>query len=232
MTPSLLTYDLPLLDGLSPRDLTRLDIRSRVLNLTAWETLFQESDRVCDVYFLISGALMAIHWTEDGREIIFTRFQIGDHFGELAAIDGGPRSLAIVAREESQVLVLERSSFLRLIDAVPDIRNRLLLSLSDRIRQLTRRNLQFVTQTVEQRVRSYLVSMAFDRGKLHPGAVLDDMPTHAEIAASIGANREIVSRVLSQMRRSGVIETGRCRIRLLDPGSLADPSVPAATGIS
>lgn len=229
MTDPILSHDLPLLAGLSQEDLSRLEIRGRILQLTAWETLFQESDQVCDVYFLISGALMAIHWTEDGREIIFTRFRLGDHFGEIAAIDGGPRSLAVVAREDSKLLLLERSSFLRLIDCVPDIRNRLLTSLTDRIRQLTHRNLQLVTQSVEQRVRSYLVSLAFERRKLHPGAVLEDMPTHAEIAASIGANREIVSRVLSQLRRSGVIETGRCRIQLLDPAALTEAEPPAAT---
>lgn len=221
MGAALLTYDLPLLAGIETKDLDGLNIRSQLVHLSAWETLFDQSDTACDVYFLISGALMAIHWTEDGREIIFTRFQTGDHFGELAALDGGQRSLAVVAREESTVLVLEQDSFLRLIDRVPLARQRLFHALTDRIRTLTRRNLQLVTQSVEERVRSYLVSFAFEQGLLHPGAVIDDMPTHSEIAASIGANREIVSRVLSQLRRQGLIRTGRRRIELLDPGALA-----------
>lgn len=221
MGTALLQYDLPLLAGIDEDALRGLNIRSRLSRLSAWETLFEQSDAACDVYFLISGGLMAIHWTEDGREIIFTRFQIGDHFGELAALDGGSRSLAVVAREPSQVLVLERDSFLRLIERLPDVRDRLIRSLVGRIRLLTQRNLQFVTQSVEQRVRSYLVSIFFERGRLHPGAVIEDMPTHSEIAASIGANREIVSRVLSQLRRDGMIRTGRRRIELLDPGRLA-----------
>lgn len=217
----LLQHDLPLLAGLDDDAVAGLNIRSHLKTLSAWETLFEQSDTACDMYFLISGALMAIHWTEDGREIIFTRFQIGDHFGELAALDGGSRSLAVVAREPSQVLVLERESFLRLIDRLPAVRDRLIRSLVARIRLLTQRNLQLVTLSVEQRVRAYLVSIFFERGKLHPGAMIEDMPTHSEIAASIGANREIVSRVLSQLRRDGLIQTGRRRIELLDPGRLA-----------
>lgn len=217
----LLRHDLPLLEGVTPDLLRGLDIRCHLSRLSAWETLFQQSDAACDVCFLISGALMAIHWTEDGREIIFTRFQTGDHFGELAALDGGSRSLAVVAREPSQVLVVERDSFLRLIDRLPLVRERVLRSLVARIRLLTQRNLQLVTQSVEQRVRSYLVSLFFEHGRLHPGAVIEDMPTHSEIAASIGANREIVSRVLSQLRREGLIETGRRRIELRDPARLA-----------
>ncbi|MCF3973254.1 Crp/Fnr family transcriptional regulator [Paracoccus salsus] len=221
MAASLLTYDLPLLEGLTEADLRDLNIRSHVTQLSAWQTLFQQSDADSDVYFLISGALMAIHWAEDGREIIFTRFQRGEHFGELAALDGDRRSLAVVAREASRVLVLERHSFLLLIDRLPQVRERLFRALTARIRLLTQRNLQLVTQSVEERVRAYLLSVAFERGRLHPGAVIEDMPTHSEIAASIGANREIVSRVMSQLRREGLIRTGRRRIELLDPGGLA-----------
>lgn len=221
MGPALLDHRLPLLEGVTADDLSTLGIRSHVTRLAAWETLFEQSDSASDVYFLISGALMAIHWTEDGREIIFTRFQIGDHFGEIAALDGGIRSLAVVAREPSQVLVLERSSFLRLIDRLPAVRGRIFRSLTARIRSLTERNLQLVTLSVEERVRAYLVSIAFERGCLAPGSVIEDMPTHSEIAASIGANREIVSRVLSQLRRDGLIRTGRKRIEILNPGLLA-----------
>lgn len=221
MSTPILAHDLPLFAGIGEDQIRGLDIHSHILRLSAWETLFDQSDSRCDVHFLLSGALMAIHWTEDGREIIFTRFQIGDHFGELAALDGGSRSLAVVARESSEVLVLERDSFLRLIDRLPVMRDRLLKSLVTRIRLLTRRNLDLATQPVEQRVRSYLVSIFFERGSLHPGAVIEDMPTHSEIAASIGANREIVSRVLSQLRRQGLIRTGRRRIELLEPGALA-----------
>ncbi|MDP5306951.1 Crp/Fnr family transcriptional regulator [Paracoccus spongiarum] len=221
MVDLLLRHDLPLLRGVRAEDLQGLDIRCHLSRLSAWETLFQQSDAAREVCFLVSGALMAIHWTEDGREIIFTRFQTGDHFGELAALDGGARSLAVVARDESQVLVLERDSFLRLIDRLPVVRDRLLQSLVARIRVLTQRNLELVTFSVEQRLRSYLVSIFFERGRLHPGGVIEDMPTHSEIAASIGANREIVSRVLSQLRRDGLIRTGRRRIELRDPGRLA-----------
>lgn len=217
----LLRYDLPLLAGLAPAEIAPLNIRSHVAQLAAWETLFEQSDTACDVYFLISGALMAIHWTEDGREVIFTRFQTGDHFGELSALDGDTRSLAVVAREPSRVLVVERESFLRLIDRLPLVRQRMFLALSARIRALTHRHLQFVTRNVEERVRAYLVSFAFEQGRLHPGAVLENTPTHSEIAASIGANREMVSRVLSQLRRDGLIRTGRKRIELLDPAALA-----------
>ena len=225
MGQALLRYDLPLLAGISAEDLADLNVRSHVVSLSAWETLFEQSDAACDVYFLISGALMAIHWTEDGREVIFTRFQIGDHFGELSALDGGSRSLAVVAREPSQVLVLEQASFLRMLDRLPLVRQCMFLSLTDRVRILTRRHLQLVTQSVEQRVRSYLVSFAFERGLLHPGAVLTDMPTHSEIAATIGANREIVSRVLSQLRRRGLIRTGRRRIEIMHPGALAEAEI-------
>lgn len=221
MPQQLLVHQLPLFRGIAAEDLDHITLHPHVMELDAWQSVFQESDDAHDVYFLLSGALMALHWTEGGREIIFTQFRIGELFGELSALDGNPRSLAVVARTASRVLVLPKTEFLALVEQNATLRQRLLKSLSLRIRDLTRRNLQLVTQTVEERLRAYLISMAYERGLLHPGAMLDDIPTHSEIAASIGANREIVSRTLSQLRRDGLIRTGRQRIQILDPNGLA-----------
>lgn len=222
---TILDHGLPLFQDLTAdhlaNDMAGIALTPHLLTLNAWQTVFQQEDTDRDVYFLLSGALLAIHWTEDGREIIFTRFREGDHFGELAALDGAERSLAVVARAPSRVLVLPRNQFLVLVDRIPLVRERLFHALTGRIRALTRRNLEQLTQSVEQRLRSYLLSTAYERGQLHPGAILTNMPTHSEIAASIGANREIVSRTLSLLQRQGMIQTGRKQMILIDPSALA-----------
>jgi CRP/FNR family cyclic AMP-dependent transcriptional regulator len=217
----LLDHHLPLLKGVVRADLDGLNLAPKLLTLAAWQTLLHQGSDDRDVYFLLSGALLALHWSDDGKEVIFTRFRHGDLFGELAALDGGPRSLTVVARADATVLRLTQQDFLTLIDRVPLVRRRVLRSLCDRIRDLTRRNLAQVTQSADQRLRGYLLSFAIERGQLHPGASIGDVPTHAEIAATIGATREIVSRNLSELRRQGVIRTGRGRIDLLDPSALS-----------
>ncbi|WP_320270575.1 Crp/Fnr family transcriptional regulator [Cognatiyoonia sp. IB215446] len=223
MTPAqLFTYDLPLFAGLTETDLEGFDLGLSELSLQPWQTIFDQDDASNDLYFLLSGALLAVLWTSEGREIVFSRFRIGAYFGELAAFDGVPRSLAVVAKTEARVLVMKRKSFLKLFNEVPLIRERVALELVSRIRILTLRNLEMTTLTVEQRVGAYLLRLAAEHGGVTTGAVIENAPTHAEIAGSIGANREMVSRSISKFAKRGAIKSSRQRIEICDPETLTE----------
>jgi CRP/FNR family cyclic AMP-dependent transcriptional regulator len=219
---ALLSLDLPLFAGLTAQDFQGLPVPHITRTLAAWEILFNQEDTSRDVHFLLSGTLLALYWTPDGREIIFTRFVPGAYFGELAALDEGDRSLAVVARSEVTVLAIPAATFRALFDRVPVLRWRITRDLVARIRSLTARNLELTTYTVEQRVASYLLGLAVDRGQLRAGGQIDDAPTHADIAATIGSNREMVSRAMGGLVRKGAIRTARQRIDILDPKVLAE----------
>ncbi|MEO1639430.1 MAG: Crp/Fnr family transcriptional regulator [Pseudomonadota bacterium] len=223
MTPeTLLSYDLPLFEGVSPDDLRGVELGVTEHSLSPWQTVFDQDDDSYDLYFLLSGALLAVFWTSQGREIVFSRFPIGAYFGELAAFDGVPRSLAVVAKTDARVLSMKRQSFLDLFHTVPLVRDRIARNLVDRIRTLTSRNMEMTTLSVEQRVRTYLLRLAAEQDKLSAGAVIEDAPTHAEIAGSIGANREMVSRSISKLSRKGIIRSSRQKIEIYDPDALSE----------
>lgn len=223
MTPEkLLSYDLPLFEGVTAEELSKVTLNVSEQRLDSWQTIFDQEDDSYDLYFLLSGSLLAVFWTDQGREIVFSRFPIGAYFGELAAFDGTPRSLAVVAKTEARVLTMSRHSFLELFNTVPLVRERITYNLVARIRSLTDRNREITTLSVEQRVGMYLLRLAAEHGKLGKGAVISDAPTHAEIAASIGANREMVSRSISKLAKRGVIKSARQRIEILDPEALSD----------
>jgi CRP-like cAMP-binding protein len=222
MTPeALLRYDLPLFRGLLPSDLGSAELGVVERGFDAWELLFNQEDTSKDVYFLLSGTLLALYWTPDGREIVFTRFPVGECFGELAALDGGERSLAVVARSPVKVLVMPAGVFLRLFHEVRPLRERVTAGLVRRVRLLTERNLELTTLSVEQRVASYLIRLAVDRGCLTVGGVIEAAPTHSEIAASIGANREMVSRTMTRLSRQNAIRSARQRVEIVDPDRLS-----------
>lgn len=223
MTPEkLLHYELPLFAGLSAEDLADIPLSANEQTLEPWQTVFDQEDDSYDVCFLLSGALLAVFWTTQGREIVFSRFPIGSYFGELAAIDGTPRSLAVIAKTDAKVLVMKRDCFLQLFNDVPLVRSRITDSLVARIRTLTERNMEMTTLSVEERVGMYLLRLAAEHGKLKQGGVIEDAPTHSEIAASIGANREMVSRSISKLSKRGVIKSARQKIEILDPDALSN----------
>lgn len=218
----LLAYDLPLFAGLTPADLDGIPLHVTEMRLDAWQTVFAQNEASHDIYFLISGALLAVFWTEEGREIVFSRFPQGAYFGELAALDNTPRSLAVLSKTDARVLWMKQDSFLRLFNDVPVIRDRIVRQLVARIRSLTERNMELTTLSVEQRVGAYLLRLAAEHGKLSKGALIEDAPTHAEIAGSIGANREMVSRSISKLAKRGAIRPARQRIEILDPEILSE----------
>ena len=219
-TSRLLSLNIPLFEGLSEQDLAGQEIMVRDQSFAAWQTVFSGQDTSRDVYFVLSGALVAVYWTRDGREVVFSRLTEGAYLGELAALTDRPRTLSVVARGPSRVLILHQSSFTALIDGNSVLRWRILRDLAARIAALTDRCLELTTMSVEQRVHSYFLRYAMERGGLGSGQVLRDAPTHAEIAASIGATREMVSRTLSRLTADGVIRSARQRIEILDPERL------------
>ncbi len=216
-----LHLNLPLFDEITSSDLSAVELSYHEQVLHPWEILFSQHDTSRDVCFLLSGALLAIYWTQDGREIIFNRFPVGAYFGELAALDGGNRSLAITATRETRIACISQECFLELFDKVPLFRNRVTRNLVSKIRSLTERNLELTTFSVEQRVASYLMRLAVEKNLLKVGGIITDAPTHGEIAASIGANREMVSRTLARLKQKGVLRTGRKKIEICSPEKLS-----------
>lgn len=223
MTPEqLLSFKLPLFEGVTPADLAGIPLDAHEQSLRAAQTLFDQEDRSYDLYFLLSGSLLAVFWTTQGREIVFSRFPVGAYFGELSAMGGVPRSLAVVAKSRSKLLTLKRQCFLRIYNDVPKVRDRINSGLITQVRTLTQKNMEMTTLSVAERTVRYLYRLAQAEGALDAGAVIEGAPTHAEIAGTIGANREMVSRTISKLSKQGVINSSRQKITVLDPQALAD----------
>lgn len=213
-------FSTHLFDGIAPDAITKLCLKSLAIELQPGQQLINRSDESRNVYFLIHGRLLCVLWTGDGKELVFGRTLPGDYVGELSAIDNQPRSLSIYAQVPSQVLVVSQQEFLQFVDQEPLFRSRVLQRLTALVRRLTEQSYQKTIFSVEQRVRMYLSVLMMDVGGFPNGSVLHDIPTHAEIASTIGTNREAVSRAMMRLKARGIIETGRQRLKILRPDEL------------
>lgn len=219
---ALVDMGLPLFDGLDATAIDALGLKWTEHSFRAGNTVFSQDDDSRDVLFLLSGSVLALFRTQEGHEIVFTRYAVGSCIGELSALDDQPRSLAIFAKTDVRVIRLEQKSFLRLMDDLPQFRNRVLTDLTKRIRNLTLKTLELTTFTIEQRVCSYMIRLALDNGQFVNGGVIEQAPTHVEIANSIGATREAVSRTISSLSKRAIIKPGRQRIEVVLPQALLD----------
>ena len=213
---------LALLAGLDAETVRRFAADLHPMRFAPGQIVVEQGDPSSDVYFVFSGRLLGLLMSAEGKEVAFTDIGPGRYFGEIAALDGRPRSLTISAVAECRLGRIDAGSFRAWMDRAPVIARNLALTLAERNRVLSERIYGLVVHDVDKRVRILLSRLAQSRGELRPGGRLQPAPTRDEMATYVGANREAVSRAFARLSAEGVIETGRQTVVFRDIGALLD----------
>lgn len=162
-----------------------------------------------DVYMVVEGSLSVSLVSAQGRETVLRTIGPGEIFGELAAIDGEPRSADVVASQNSSLLVIPGKSFVDLIEQQPVLSLWLARYLAHQVRYLTNRIYELSTMAVGTRLQAELLRLA-GLPDAKGAAAIARIPTQAELAARIGTNRETVTREFTLLVRERlVIKEGR-----------------------
>lgn len=171
------------------------------------------------MFFVVTGSVRVMIQSA-GREVLLRQIEAGEYFGELAAIDGQPRSSGIVAVTDVIIARMPASAFRAAVHAHTDVCDQLLALLAGQIRVLANRVNEFSTLDVRHRIVAELLRLGRpDAGK--PGrATISPPPLHAEIAARVSTRREAVARELKALERAGLIERRRGAIALTDTDKL------------
>jgi CRP-like cAMP-binding protein len=150
-----------------------------------------------------------------GREVLLNEFGAGEFFGELSAIDGMPRAANVTAVARSRLCIIPAQAFLDFVFATPAACHALLRTLAAKLRLQTERTLEREALPVRLRLFSELLRLSRPRAGAPGERVVSPPPPHHELAARIGARREVVSRELSDMTREGWLARDRRAIRIL-----------------
>jgi CRP/FNR family transcriptional regulator, cyclic AMP receptor protein len=157
------------------------------------------------VYFIITGAVHVLNYSETGRAITYATLTEGDMFGELAAIDGLPRSAWVCTITPCQMATASSSEFLKLLSDSSEISLALLRRMSSYIRLLDERLTDLTLLGAEQRSCTELLRMAKPDLQEPGGYVVSPMPTHANFGNLVGVSRETVSRIFRKLREDSLI---------------------------
>ena len=206
--------------GLSRERLAKLEQRCRFRRVARKARLVDYGDTTADVMFVLHGRVRVTIRPSAGREVIFRDFGPGDFFGELAAIDGEPRSAAVVAVVESVLAIMPATVFWDALRHDPSVAEALIKRLARSVRRLTERVLEFSTQGVRNRIHAELLRLARDSGQAGPAVTLAPPPTHEEIASRISTHREAVTREIGNLARSGLLERHRNNLVISNIGEL------------
>jgi len=151
------------------------------------------------VFVLLSGEVKVFVDSPDGREVVLTHLQAGDFFGEMALFEGETRSASVTALTDCEIVGLAREDFLTVLSRDFALTKKILKTLSARLRRANDVIESLAHQDVGGRLARYLVRLADESGRpAVDGYYAVHRPTHQEIANSIGATRETVTRMLKQ----------------------------------
>lgn len=195
---------IPLLSSLQPEELQRLADHMWVRRYGKNKQVVAKGGTSEALMFLLSGCLQVVDFTEDGKEIGLNLFLPGAFFGELAVIDGLPRSASIVAIENSAVSFLPKQEAQALIYGNPAIAEEMLKHFARSIRSLTAMRGLLAIPNTQQRLIALLCSL---KRPLPDGQeAIPNLPTQRQIAIMINTSRETVSRALASLERQAVVE--------------------------
>ena len=170
--------------------------------------LVQEGDKSDQLYVVMSGRLKVFLADADGKELIIDTLGPRHFFGEMA-LDGEPRSASVITLEPSSLCVLQREQFKQFLTEKPEAALALIFALIKRARALTRTVGNLALLDVYGRVAHLLIESATEEdGRL----VVTDRISQVDIAKKVGSSREMVSRILGDLKEGGYISTDNNRI--------------------
>jgi len=207
---------VPLFAGLSDQELEVLADSLGKRTFGKGMIIFHKGSPGQTLYIIESGKVRIFIISESGQEISVNIYGAGDVFGELALLDGLPRSAGAMAMEKTVTLTLHRDDFLRHLEDYPRMAKSIMEVLSTRLRYTTTYAESLSFLDVYGRVAAKLLELADRYGVQKDGVEIDLRLTQAELATWVVATRESVNKVLGTFRDQGVIKVEAQRITILD----------------
>ena len=195
-----------LLSKLPAEEVRRLEARVQWHRYEAHEQIIDREAESRDVFFIVQGKLRVVNFSLSGREISFDDIDEGGYFGELAALDGAPRSANIVALTPTTVAIMSPTMFHQLLLDYPVVGLKLIQRLVSVIRTSNSRIMDLSTIGANNRVHAELLRLARPGMGADNTARIEPMPIHGDIASRVSTARETVARVLGDLAREGVVE--------------------------
>jgi CRP/FNR family transcriptional regulator, cyclic AMP receptor protein len=224
-------HSSPLFAGLDDATLTLCADAMRGRKFRRGETVFHLEDPGDALFVVTSGEIKIVLPSEEGAEpVILTTVGRGGFFGELALLDGQPRSASAIAVRATETLVLRRDAFDRLVDAEPALRRAMFAALTGEIRRLTGQIADLHFLDLPGRLARHLLRMGGAEDILEGRARSSDPPqpirliwpyTQSELAGMIGGSRQSVNRMLADFVQEDLLRFEGNELVIPDPGRLA-----------
>jgi CRP/FNR family cyclic AMP-dependent transcriptional regulator len=169
------------------------------------------------MFIITAGRIKISRLSDDGREVILSILSEGDFFGEMSILDGQTRSATAVALDDSELLLIRRDDFLKMLHSFPQIAINLLRELASRLRRADAQIKSLSLQDATGKVASTILRLADDAGRIKHGMVeISELPLQQDLANMSGTSRETISRVIKSLCVDGYLRKEGGKLVILD----------------
>lgn len=212
---------ISLFSNLSDTALAALATRVRLRAYRKGDVLFHKDDPGTTLFLVKAGRVKISAFSSEGKEAVFTVHGPGDVFGELALLDGAPRSATATALESSRLFTLDRIAFVSFLRDQPEASLVLLGELAARVRRLSAQVEDLMFLDIPGRLARTLLRLGEQYGRRSErGVEIDLQITQTELGGMVGATRVSVNRLLHWFADRGLIAIDERRIVILRPEAL------------
>jgi CRP/FNR family cyclic AMP-dependent transcriptional regulator len=195
--------DLALFSSLDSNELESLSARAVTRTYRKNTIVINEGEVGDSMYVVLSGQLKAFLSEDEGKEFIINTIGPGEYFGEMSLFDASQRSASVITTETTQLLVISKASFDDCMSRHPSIAHHIIKGLISKLRISTENVRSLALMDVYGRVAHLLLRLAEEvDGKL----VVKEKLTQQDIADRVGSSREMVSRILKDLKIGNYIE--------------------------
>jgi CRP-like cAMP-binding protein len=182
--------------------------------------IFSQGDQGDALFGVASGRVRISASASGGREVFLNIMEPGDTFGEIAVMDGLPRTANAVALDTSTLIVIQRADFLPLLEREPLLAIHLLKLMCERLRWTSELVEESAFMAGPARLAKRLLILASLHGRAARVGQLELRISQAELARFLGISRQIVNQHLADWRRHGWVEVNRTQIVICNTDAL------------
>jgi CRP/FNR family transcriptional regulator, cyclic AMP receptor protein len=209
----------PLFGGLPIEHLDRLSTYASTRTFPRGATIFSKGDPGTSLFAVCSGTVRIGVPSRDGRDAVFNLVRPGEIFGEIALLDGRPRTADATAMTDCELMVIDRRDFVALLQSQPDIALKLIEVLCARIRHTSEQVEDVLFLDLSARLAKLLLRLSETAEAVngHRRVVM----TQREIGQMIGMSRESTNKQLREWEERQWVRLERGGIVILAPKALA-----------
>ena len=210
---------VPLFSSYSESEIQEVLQLSKTVHAAPGELLFNSGEPCRCLFVVLSGMIKLYKVIDDGHEKIIEVVEPGQSFAEAALFSGSGYPVSAKPLTEAVVLAIEGYAFTRFLQQHPRLTWMMLATLSQRLHHLVGQVENLTLRNAEQRIATYLL----DNSDIEsPECLVHHIPPRrSDLASLMGVTPETLCRIMTRMRKKGLIQADSGGIRVLDNDGLA-----------